>query len=1149
MKTCKKILCVLLSIIMACSCLSIVSFAEGESFSYSMKYDAEKSTKVNATAILDKVDEMLKELNIYEEIEISSTKITIDLTSVDKVCETIDLIKTVWKTINDFLGDLKEMNFEIWEKGMSRAKTGDEKILYTLVNFLTSEEMAFLRKMNNPQVIGSLLDGDVSLGVVDNFISINELLGEDGVSGIIKKALTDSICNTEEEKNAMYAKYKNDIDAFIYDELINKLFADSFLPGFKVDANTNIEDILINAFNIAFDKYLKDIIHNDLHANLADNGADGAALAPHVNLDGSTYNLDGLILDQNKPWLEQINNLIGALAQQMIPGYDWVESTDYTKITANLEGVMKHLGKASGLIPDADSLSFNEISMKFIEILLRNLDLGEYNFIKECKTLEDMATAALIKLSSELETGITYGEDADYLVIIGDIFAWWFYDCFNIKDNNGNPYRAGGGKDCFEVANYFFNYFLFDKGGAGALGLSVKKTDSVFTKVDKLLDYFGKDKATGVSFDSKKFMLGDGSKKGLLDAIFTLDLQAILDLTVVPAINTAGDVSLVEFIYKTVYNMLKNWAGAELLPAYRQKAFTNALKNENLAKLVTNLLLSVGKKKDSILKLTYFICGFVFSSRPEPLKITEISAKTAYATGNNVIPEVTVKSEKGTLTYNKDYVVKADAVAPGTYTARVEGIGLYKGSFNVSFDVKMKAVGNISYFSEAQTIKLQWNAVPFADSYNVYKLNGETFELLENVTVPEGKNAAEYYITGLAQATEYTFKVEAVSSVYGVAEGKEISVATKPQAVDPATFKSKVSDSAVRFVWTAIDSADGYIVEQYIGSNKWKQVGDITKADITVSGLTSYTNYAFRVYAYKKTADGNVIKSDPATFNVRTKLGAITTVKTSATSTTITLQWNKVANAAGYQILEYVKNSKTGKYEWKSIAVLNNSTTSYKITGLKALTKHTYAVRAYVKESKYIFGAYKQVSLYTGFAKPANFKVTATNATAAALSWSAVKSAGGYELFQYKSGKWVSLGVTTKTTATIKNLPSGTKNYFRVRAVLKHNGVWILGDATGSVTALTLPGKVTGIKATDRKKTSITLQWNKVTGASGYQVFRYYNGKWVSLGMTTKNYWTDTKSLTRNTEYQYRVRAVQVVGKTYKYGAASATYKVKTTVL
>ena len=68
----------------------------------------------------------------------------------------------------------------------------------------------------------------------------------------------------------------------------------------------------------------------------------------------------------------------------------------------------------------------------------------------------------------------------------------------------------------------------------------------------------------------------------------------------------------------------------------------------------------------------------------------------------------------------------------------------------------------------------------------------------------------------------------------------------------------------------------------------------------------------------------------------------------------VTLKWNKVKGASGYEIY-----CKTGKGKWKLVKTLNKgSKASYKLKG-KAGKKYTYKVRAFQKvENKVIYGQY-----------------------------------------------------------------------------------------------------------------------------------------------------------------------------------------------
>ena len=85
--------------------------------------------------------------------------------------------------------------------------------------------------------------------------------------------------------------------------------------------------------------------------------------------------------------------------------------------------------------------------------------------------------------------------------------------------------------------------------------------------------------------------------------------------------------------------------------------------------------------------------------------------------------------------------------------------------------------------------------------------------------------------------------------------------------------------------------------------------------------------------------------------------------------------------------------------------------------------------------------------------------------------------------------------------------------------------------ASKSVTAITKIYKVTGLKATSATKTTISLSWNKVTGATGYYVYRYDTAKkvWTKVASVTGTTYT-VKNLTANTSYQFSIKAYKKVG-------------------
>ncbi len=242
------------------------------------------------------------------------------------------------------------------------------------------------------------------------------------------------------------------------------------------------------------------------------------------------------------------------------------------------------------------------------------------------------------------------------------------------------------------------------------------------------------------------------------------------------------------------------------------------------------------------------------------------------------------------------------------------------------------------------------------------------------------------------------------------------------------------------------------------------------------------------------------------------------TITATPTTSSIKLTWSKVSGATGYRI--YYKLP--GDISWRT-GLSSTASTTHTFKGLPEGQSYTFAVRSYTKSNgKITWGSYKQIATATKTAAPK--KLTATQTTSAIkLTWSKVESAKGYRIF-YKtasSDPWnVIVKSTDKTTYTFKDLPSGKKYIFAVRSYTKSAFGTFYGNYKTIETA-TKPA-TPKVSATSTES-SISLKWNKVSGADGYRVY-YKTG---SSGWKTAVSSTTATSKTFNTtkNYIFAVRA------------------------
>ena len=437
---------------------------------------------------------------------------------------------------------------------------------------------------------------------------------------------------------------------------------------------------------------------------------------------------------------------------------------------------------------------------------------------------------------------------------------------------------------------------------------------------------------------------------------------------------------------------------------------------------------------------------------------------------------------------------------------------------------------------------------------------------LTSITIPNsvtsiGDYAFGYYYDEYDDSVKKidNFKIYCYSGTagekYAIDNEFDYVLLDKPTIANVTGFKVKsLTSTNVTLQWTKNSAASGYEIEQYKGG-KWVNVAKITSnatTSYTVKGLKAGTaGYQFRIRAYRAEGKNKAYSSYSATVKVNTNPYGVGGFKCSSkTSTSVTLKWNKGTTASGYQLQQY----KDGK--WVTIYTGTKATnTSYTVKGLKAGTAgYRFRIRAYKTygNTKQYGSWSSEVKVNTNPYGVGGFKCSSKSSTSVTLKWNKGTTASGYQLQQYKDGKWVTIYTGTKatnTSYTVKGLKAGTAGYrFRIRAYKTYGNTKQYGSWSSEVKVNTNPYGVGGFKAKSTAKTSITLGWNKGTTASGYQLQQYKGGKWVTVYTGTKATSTSCtiKSLKANTSHKFRIRAYKTYGNTKQYGSWSKVLTVKT---
>ena len=181
-------------------------------------------------------------------------------------------------------------------------------------------------------------------------------------------------------------------------------------------------------------------------------------------------------------------------------------------------------------------------------------------------------------------------------------------------------------------------------------------------------------------------------------------------------------------------------------------------------------------------------------------------------------------------------------------------------------------------------------------------------------------------------------------------------------------------------------------------------------------------------------------------------------------------------------------------------------------------------------------------------------KVSSNSYNSNKLSWNKVTGSSGYEVLRatsktgtYKSVKTITSGSTVSYTD--KSLATGTTYYYKVRAYRTVDKKKVYSSYSSVVSAKPVL-KTPSVKLTSGSKKA-TIKWEKISGASGYEVYRATSksGKYSKIKTITKNSTVSyvNSSLTKNKTYYYKVRAYTMVNGKKVWGTYSTvkSYKLK----
>lgn len=291
-------------------------------------------------------------------------------------------------------------------------------------------------------------------------------------------------------------------------------------------------------------------------------------------------------------------------------------------------------------------------------------------------------------------------------------------------------------------------------------------------------------------------------------------------------------------------------------------------------------------------------------------------------------------------------------------------------------------------------------------------------------------------------------------------------------------------------------------------------------------------SYTYKVTASTSSGSYTLLKSSFKVTSATSKPAQVTGLKTSKASTNqLTIVWNKVSGATGYEV--YYCRTFDGSYQLLRTVTSPTYTTG---TGLTAGRGYYYKVRAVNKSGK---GAYSsRLSTQTALAK----KTTATTTSALHLRAHAGTSYDSTLLLP-KNAKLTVVCKTWDKSGTVWYKVQYTKSGKTYTGYCHSKWLKVTTTAATAAAATKL-AQVTGLKASKVAQHQLTIAWNKVSGATGYEVYycRTFDGSYQLLRTVTSPTYTTGTGLTAGRGYYYKVRAVNKSGK----GAYSSRLSTQT---
>ena len=269
---------------------------------------------------------------------------------------------------------------------------------------------------------------------------------------------------------------------------------------------------------------------------------------------------------------------------------------------------------------------------------------------------------------------------------------------------------------------------------------------------------------------------------------------------------------------------------------------------------------------------------------------------------------------------------------------------------------------------------------------------------------------------------------------------------------------------------------------------------------------------------------------------------------TASTTSSVSLAWNKIDSATGYQV-----QIGDAYGNWADYAYTGETNLTF--SNLQSAYRFPVRIRAYTQKGGNIkWGNFFQLNVATKPGKVSGIKLSSTD-TSITVKWKKVSRASGYRIYIYNSSTKSyefkkSVSKASTVSAKVTGLKPKKSYKIKVAAYKSADNIKFVGTKSGALSIKTKNKSVTLKSAKSSKKKKINVKWKKRSGVSGYQVMWSTTSNFKKNFLSTKVSGSSKTSKTLTTakskkNYYVRVRAYKKSGKKYTYYSWSKTIKVK----